>query len=346
MGSSIYFPVRANAHSLLAGGPAASVRRRLIISALMHDLVLVDDGAWHGHAGPTGSWEMRFPPERLGKPAEFQTARSRAKAKAGRFFVAVKPTGSPGPARPMVTSDTTIAWEATFEPIKRELPRAYPWLEFLSADLHPDDKRIVKRMVDEDAHDGVLDALIPDQFSRKLVIGGADMALVLGSRMQAAVSMDPMHRRVIEARLRRGQASPIYGADALAILFPTVDGMAWDDVDAARNLKGLPQLRALLAEIEEAAWAVADTDRQLADAVREDYLRRFHDAVARIQPSLRGTALATVVGLGIGLVTGPLAPVVGLAAGAAVTAAGAVNSRLKYERSWLAAASRLSRGPR
>jgi hypothetical protein len=314
--------------------------------------VVVDDGAWHGHAGPTGSWELRLPPGKLPGPAEFQTSRRRGGAEAGDFYVTAAPTGSATAPRTVIRSATTIAWEATFEPIKRSLPHAYPWLTFDTFDLYPDDKNIVARMVAEDLDDGVLDGLIPDEFSRKLVIGSTDFALVLGSRIEAATSLDPMHRRVVEARLRRGEAHPAYGEHALSLVFPALDAMTWAEVHEARKLSGLADLRLLLAEIEEAAWSAAESESELDETVRHAYQVKFHEAVARLQPSIRGTATGTVVGVAIGLVTGPFAPIaglgapiVGIGAGVASDVASAIHGRWKYGRSWMAAADRLTRRP-
>jgi hypothetical protein len=162
-----------------------------------------------------------------------------------------------------------------------------------------------------------------------------------------------MHRRVVEARLSRGEARPVYGEHALSLMFPTVDGMTWEEVDQARKLRGLADLRSLLGEIEEAAWSAAESETELDESVREGYQTRFHEAVARLQPSMRGIATGTAVGLAIGLVTGPFAPTaalgapfVGLGAGVASDVAAAVQGRWKYGRSWMAAADRLTRRPR
>lgn len=70
---------------------------------------------------------------------------------------------------------------------------------------------------------------------------------------------------------------------------------------------------------------------------------RFHDAVERLVPSFGTAARSTVVGLGLGLVTGPLAPVVGLTVGVGATVDAAVRGRVGYERSWLAAADHFTR---
>jgi hypothetical protein len=119
--------------------------------------------------------------------------------------------------------------------------------------------------------------------------------------------------------------------------------MTWDDVDQSRMLPGLPHLRGLLAEVEEAAWAEAEEGRSLDDAIRADYQVRVQEAAERLRPSLKGTAVGMTIGVVLGLVTGPLAPVVGVGVGAALDLSGAVAGRLTYRRSWLAAANDLSR---
>jgi hypothetical protein len=287
--------------------------------------------------------EWRLPPGTAGRLETFQTAHNRGKAGQGRFQFAVKPDGSDAPARVLVQSEASLSWKATFEPFRRELPRAYPWLDFVSVDLPSPDKQIVKAMVRDDTRDGILSGLVPDEQSRKMVIGGTDFALVLGSRMQSAISIDAMHRQVLIARVARGEANVVYGGDALAILFPAVDDMSWEDVDDARKLRGLPELRALLAEVEEAAWSEAEAGRELEPAIRDAYQAKLHEAASKLSPSLRATATGLAMGVGLGVVTGGLAVPVGAAIGLAIDGAEAAVGRLRYQRSWLAAGNRLTR---
>jgi hypothetical protein len=247
-----------------------------------------------------------------------------------------------GAAEPIeITTDTTLYWRATFEPFKRELRHDYPWIEFIDVALPPPDQQIAEEMTEADLRDGMLAELIPDDRSRGVVIEATDSALVLGTRIYAATSLDPMHQRVVTARTARGQATRVFGHRALQIMFPTVDGMSWDDVDAARRIAGLPDLRALLADIEAAAWSVADTGQELDEAVRQTYLSRFEAEVARIQPSLGETAATMAIGVALTLLTGSLAPIVGAAAGAAYTTTSAVMAARTHDSSWMAAAEHL-----
>lgn len=287
--------------------------------------------------------DFRAPQGMSGQPEDFQTAAQRGKATGGRFYAAMKPDGSPGPARVVMQSEATIAWRATFEPFRRELPRAYSWLEFIHPDLPPDDKQIVKKMVEADTRDGILSGLIPDAYSRKLVIGNANFGLVMGSRLGAAVSLDSMHRRALVARVMRGEANPAFGSHALSINFPAVDAMTWEDVNDARKVKGLPGLRGLLAEIEAAVWAEAENERQLEVSIAEAYRIRLQEAAEKLAPSLKGTASGLAISAVVSLVTGPLALPVGLAAGAAVDIAGEAVRHYQYQRSWLSAANQLTR---
>jgi hypothetical protein len=77
MTGTTFFPLRSNAHALVAGAPARSVVRRIKIAALMHDHVLVEDGAVEIQAGPAGTVENWQPPG-ADAPQRWQGARRRA----------------------------------------------------------------------------------------------------------------------------------------------------------------------------------------------------------------------------------------------------------------------------
>ena len=301
---------------------------------------------WDSHSGPTGTWEVRSPPGTYAGPAELQTARQRARARGGDFYVAMKPSDSVGPAHRIISSETTIAWRATFEPVRRDLPRAYPWLHFDTFDLLPDDKRVVSRMVAQDQRDGVLTELIPEEFPRKLVIGSANFGLVLGSRMGAAVSMDAMHSHALSARVARGQAAPVLGAGALTIVFPSAASLSWDEIDEARRTPGMQSLRARLREIEAIAWEAADTGLPFDAAVIAAYTDALHREIDALKPSFRGAVGAVVLGAGVSIVTGPLPLAIGVVAGAIEVVSGAAIARHRQDHSWMAAADRLRKATR
>jgi hypothetical protein len=307
----------------------------------MHDDVVIDEGQWDGRSGPTGTFEMRLPPGTFEGDANFQTARNRGLSKGSNFYFALKRDDSVGPPVPVIHSPTTIGWRATFDPFKRELPRAYPWMHFGSFDLLPEDKDVMQRMVDQDTRDGILRDLIPEEYPRKLVIGSTNFGLVLGSAMGAAVSMDAMHSRAVAARLARGEASPVLGAGALAILFPGSGELSWDEVDEARRLPGMRSLRSRLAEFEAAAWEAAEAGHALEPAMMHAYSDGLQREIDGLRPSLVGAGIAIAFGATISVVTGPLPLAIGIVAGAGEVVAETAVARYRHGRSWMAAADRL-----
>lgn len=341
--SKIYFCARANARALISGGGASSVRRRLAHAALLYDDVIVDAGIWEGRSGPSGTVEFRLPPGTFEGRAAFQTTSDRSRADGATFHFAVKPSGSDGPAHPLVRSKTTISWKATFDPLVLEVPRAYKWLHVGVFDLYPEDKRVVKKMASQDASDGVLDTYLPDEFSRKLVIGSANFALVLASRMDAAASFDSIHSQALAARLARGQATRVLGSGALAIAFPTAGQLRWQDIDELRRHRGMKNLRARLRDIESEALVLASSGRSFEKSVHDAYRYALEADIASLQPSLKKGAAAVLVGAGVSLLTGPLPMAIGVGAGAAVTVAEVAAARRRAGQSWIAAASRLRR---
>lgn len=306
----------------------------------MHEKVYVEDGEWRANSGPQANWVAWTPAQRMTEQdRRFQSAAERSLIESEPISISLLPEGATEAIE--VTSDTTLFWRATFEPFKRELREAYPWIEFIHVTLPPPDQRIAKEMAEADLRDGMLTDLIPDKHSRGVVIDSTNEALVLGARIGAAPSLDAMHQRVLTARQQRGQAVRVFGHRALQVVFPTVDRMAWEDVDAARGIAGLADLRAILSEIEQAAWSVAESGTGLEEGIRQAYMARFERAVAQLQPSLRGTAIAIAMGTGLGILTGPLAPIVGIAAGAAQTIASNYRARRSFRSSWMAASERL-----
>jgi hypothetical protein len=308
----------------------------------MYDHLILEDGMWEGHAGPTGSFTMRIP-SRMPHPTDYQTPRERALAASGHFQVAVGPDSSPGPRHTVISSQTTIAWRATLDPIKQEMRKSYPWIEFAEFDLYPDEKDLVSRMVGEDQGDGLLEGRIADEFSRKLVIENADHSLVMGSTLRAAVSLDKLHRQVLNARLARGQAMPVFGSNALEIVLPEVHRLTWEDVDSVRKSRGMANMRVLLAEIEEAAWSEADGGRRLEEAVFRRYANKILHEESRYRPSYRGVVRTLAISVVVSVLAGPLPIVAGVALGAAQVAGGAAAAEHRYRSSWLATVNRLKR---
>lgn len=313
----LYVPLRGNAAVLVAGAPGAAFVRSLKVAALLHDRLILEDGSWVGVAGPGGSSEWRHPGHPGPNDGRWQSARERMSSER-EWSLGVKRSGSPGPHQVVVRSATTLSLRASFEPIRRELPHAYPWIDFGSFDLYPEDKALAKRMAAAEVRDGALKGRFDDPFTRQLVADGATKSLLLAARMGAAVRLDGVHREVVAARVLRGEASAVLGQLALKTVVPDVRNLSWEDVDQARRLKGMPRLRAILAEVEAAALERAASGGALEPAI----LREFHAQYSKAadeggwSPHARGFA----IGAAISLATSPLPLPVGPAAAIALTA--------------------------
>jgi hypothetical protein len=104
----------------------------------------------------------------------------------------------------------------------------------------------------------------------------------------------------------------------------------------------MPRLREILAEVERRAIDASDFD--------EHAIREFHDAYREatnaLAPTWRGVGSSVVVGGVVSLVTMPIAGLVGLAVGGALSTAFEVGRHLRdrtsRKNSWMSAADSLS----
>lgn len=72
---SLFVPLRSSAHQLLAGAPAAAMRRKLKYASHVYEHIYVEGGSLHIYAGDGGSSVTSLP-----EAPEFQTARARSVA--------------------------------------------------------------------------------------------------------------------------------------------------------------------------------------------------------------------------------------------------------------------------
>jgi hypothetical protein len=343
MGVPIYFPLRSNAASLVKGAPLRSVLRRVKLSALLHDEVRLEEGIWDGQAGPRGAMQWWSPPgARAGR--SWQTARERGEAVKHDFMVAMKSTGAPdsAPARPVVQSPTTARWWATFEPLRYDLPRAYPWLLFGHAEISPDGKTRSDEWARIDKEDALIRRHMPVHFHRSMVVDSANLDLMLGAQMGSAVSLDRLHAWIASAKLKRGDARPVFGPHALDILVPSrFEEFDWDDIDELRRHPGLKDYRRILADIEETALDGSSSLDDFTQKVWAAHAAQLHKASERASSSLRAGITVSLVSAVVGeIVTGVLGnlPLVGAAAGLVLAGANLASQAERAGPSrWMAA---------
>jgi hypothetical protein len=344
--SAIYFPLRSNAASLMAGQGVAGVRRRLMLASLLHDHVLLEGGTWVATMGPSGGFSIWQPP--TGElPPRWQAPRRRGRAQHGDVYVQARSDNAPAdaPFHPVVRGPATIAWEATFEPFRRELPAAAAkWITYGHNLDTPEVQATASGWHWADDRDAHLQGLWPNTFIRDLFVKATHLDLAMSAAMGTAVSVDAAHGPVLAARARAGQAQHVYGHRALHLYLPT--GFTWDDIANLRRHKAMNEYRAVLRDVEavalDRAVSLGDVDR----FIREVYSGRVASAEAR-RPA--GWARVTVGAIAlVAGVAGELAtfvPGVGAVTGVAGhEIAGAVAEHASRPR-WLAVDTRL-RGPR
>jgi hypothetical protein len=341
--TTIYFPLRANAYTLTAGAQFARFRERLKVAALLHDQLLLHNGIWVGLGGPHLNYQMHVPPE-LAPPERLrsQTAFERSRAIGRTFSLKISPTSRGEPIVSFGRSMTELRWEATFEPIRRELPRAYPWIDFDNFTLAVAGKDAADQIAATLQEDPLLVARYPVGFARRLIADGAAEAMVLGSAMRVNVQFDRLHAAVLATLVATGRAVPVPGSNALLATVPDVRRLEWEQVDAARRLPGLPRLRAVLADVEQAAIEAGGSAVALDDALRA----RFIAEAARASNEIREHAAGVLVGIATSLALAGFDPAAAAVFGPVIGAVTDMGQRLlgqeRARNRWGVAAAELT----
>lgn len=352
--SAILFPVRSNARSLVAGASVATVRRRLKLASLLHDVVLLELGHVSVQAGPSGGssfWHEASSSDDV----RWQTATERSAAKKAPFVFLVGVEESLGvPASrmvPIIQSETAIRWEATLQPFSRELPAECDWIEWVYTDTP---RGHAARLADDwsrrDARNAALTRAIPEEFVRRRVVENANRDLVNATLSGCAASQDSLHQRVVARRFDDTDGNWRLVGFALPILVPDVGQLSWEAIAALRRQKGIERLRAVISEIEAETLEVATSGGDLERAVHRIAEARLTE-VASQTDSLVGTgkrtAIGFVVGLASGVATAGLTGPVGMGASSALgSAVGAVLDAAKVvrdrrARQWVGVLNRL-----
>ena len=343
--SIIYFPLRSNASALFAGPGVAGVRRRILAAALLNDHVVLEDGLHLAWAGIGGGSTMTMHDE---QSARWQTPRQRGRLAGARHYVAVGMPGAPegAPLHPVVSTEATFSWHATFEPFRRELPAsAAAWLSFGHSTDEEPAKEIVRGWKSADHHDEVRRyglTPVPVQpggpFVHSAILEAGYFDLAVAATSGFAVSIDRRHRLAVERRRQAGDAQLLGGHYALEVLLPTE--FTWTDVPDLRKHRALREYRAIVREVEEEALRSSRSAAEIDERIHLEYEARVIAAAAKGIP-FAGRAALAAVGFVLGAAADTAAPVVGgPAATAGAFVIGEAASRAVRPR-WLAVDRRL-----
>jgi hypothetical protein len=323
--SVLVVPLRSNANTLVAGTPVAALRRRLKFASLFFDRLFLETGIYRVNAGPRGASSFIVPPSET-DPPRWQTAADRHARTGRKFTVAFSEEPPPGgDLRVLVTSEASIAWDATLHPFADELPAGANWIEFVtSANPAGEVNQVAQRWTREDEGNSALQRAIPVPFVRGEVIKSTNRDLALAAAAGVAVTVDPLHQQVAAQRFNDPDAWKFRGY-AVPLLFPWIGDLSWEEIADLRRDRQMARFRAELQEVEEEAMAAA-ADGDLKTAAEHVYRRHLAD-YSETLPSVGGIAHRTLTGFVIGGIAGfyvygivgPLGTVAGAALGAAGT---------------------------
>lgn len=293
--SRVYFPLRSNAYTLLAGRQIAALRARIKRAALLNDEVILESGTFDVQAGPGGSFSTWRPP--TGKE-KWQTPSLRGRLEGSTFTISMKPSAAPAdaPAHPIIQSPASIVWIATLEPLKRELPRGLKWLRYGHGVDMPEVAREAGSIFNPDYKDEALAALLPEGFVRTEIIKQFNLDLGMAASIEAAVTFDKRHAAVVQARVARGDADWVLGDRALALILS--EEPTWEEVNELRRSKGFQDYRAILRDAEAAAMETA-----AAGVFDHRLLNEYGDALEKAaskRPSTKAKAAVALLSSGAG----------------------------------------------
>lgn len=175
-------------------------------------------------------------------------------------------------------------------------------------------------------------SFLPETFVRNLIIKGLHRDLLVGAALGAAVNVDRFHARILAARVTDGSVLPLFGPQALTILVPEVRDLSWSDVAQVRANRGLRQYRAVLREVEEAAWDESSSPPEFARLVHQRFQARLLQVIdasslpRRLVRAILGVAVGEMLGVVLTQAPG-VGAVVGMAASAAKETAGWTRRR-------------------
>lgn len=351
--STIYFPLRSNAASLITGRGIGDVRRRLMLASLLHDEVWIEAGLLSVMAGPDGSnaWHRRgIDPTSVA----WQSPRARNQGEGQEFGLAFGIEPEPGvwvePTHAMPLGTSTISWEATFEPFRRELPReAAGWITYVDYVDPPAARQIAGRwsFAEFVGPDKWLIRRWPEQFIRDVFVKGTHLDIAAAETAGAAVSIDRAHKPVVDALVRRHVAERLPGDYLLDLIVPV--GTTWTDVvDLRREDRALADYRAAVRDAANVVTAAGEFGEAFEHALLEEWGRRIGAASARGAPRWirRGVVgIGLVAGLTVDAVTATT-PWIGIAGAATADIAGEAVQEVLERRAkprWLAIDARLRR---
>jgi F0F1-type ATP synthase assembly protein I len=205
-------------------------------------------------------------------------------------------------------------------PFAAELSGACDWVQFVQpAPLTAEFEQAVRMWRRRDEENGVLKQDQSIKFVRDVIIENANMDLGSAVSGASAISVDSLHRSVLEARIKDAEGWRVTGF-AVPILFPYVPDLEWDDIANLRRHPEIEAYRHLLTEVESEVFDETSRSGDVEAAIHHAYevkLRQANERIEGLGAAVGKQVVLLGVGIGIGVVTmiitGPLGLILGVA---------------------------------
>jgi len=258
------FPLRTNAGFYRTQGQL-DVKQRIKESVLLYDEIILESGLYIASIGPGGSFDT------MGDADADAVDRIRTlKQRGGEFSYSIINDQTGQSTGRTLSAERRLAAEflSIVDAIRADvgLHKLPDWFRYEGwFDLSRDAKSEVSRAARNDANRRGFWRRKGSHFLRDKVLTNFNYDLRLSAELGALVSMDgyfaPLVARKPEAR------AVSEGGFALRVLVPNVSALSWNELFELREEPGSVAFRAKLREVEEEAFAAAETLHEAREAV-------------------------------------------------------------------------------
>jgi hypothetical protein len=314
---AIYLGLRSNVRFFASRQGFARLSNRIKGLSLLYDTLLFEDGVYEARIGDDAATQFVFP---LVSPHQLRPLRNRVGM---AFGVRVAETGS-DEYHTVLAAKNVQSFRAQFITVADEMTAGQAdWFE--KGSLLPTYAEQAKDLAHQWDHDedSLAKKLWPDVHPRLRSIVHENLNLDLASAAVLGMHLAPdaLHQPMLHAKAAASQVE-LHGSGerTLWAVLPNIAEATWEDVASLRKDPGLSDLRAKLAEIDDATLDGEDLYQATFQAALDDAEQR--------RPRWFVSGLWSVVNL----LSGPIAPVLATAG-----VANDVRRSWRADRRWTAA---------
>ena len=314
---AIYLGLHTNVRFFASRQGFATLSNRVKGLSLLYDSVLLEEGVYEAHIGDDGATQYVGP---LVDPHQLRPFRNRVGVP---FGVKIAKTGSDD-FHTVVAATNVQRFGSQFITLAEQMRAGgADWFDVgtLRPEYSQQAKKLAERWTGEE--DDLAETLWPGMHPRlrSIVHENLNLDLAGSAVLGMHLAPDALHQPILHAKAD-AKRLVLHGSGerTLWVVLPSVGDATWEDIAGLRQDPGLSDLRAKLAEADDAALEGED--------VYQTILRRALEEAERRRPRWFASGLWSLVNL----VSAPIAP--------ALTTAGvalSVRRSWRADRTWTAA---------